>query len=295
MKSFHLHLVSDATGETVTSAARACLVQFPDAHPIQHLWWLVRTQAQVQRVIAGIEANPGIVLFTIVDTGVRGVLEEACRHLQVPCVPVLDPVMAALSAHLETEFTSQPGRQHVLDAEYFDRIDAMHFTIAHDDGQNLDHLDDADVVLVGVSRTSKTPTCMYLANRGLKAANVPLVPGVPPPERLARLRRPLVVGLTKEPRSLTDIRRHRLRLLHQDADSSYADLDAVREEVLAARRLFARHGWPVIDVTRRSIEEAAAAIVQLYAQHLETRQQPQEGEAPDADSGLGQSHPPDGA
>lgn len=295
MKTFHLHLVSDATGETVSSAARACLVQFPDAQPIQHLWWLVRSQAQLQRVIAGIEANPGIVLFTIVDTGVRGILEEACRHLQVPCVPVLDPVMAALSAHLESEFTTQPGRQHVLDAQYFDRIDAMHFTIAHDDGQGLDHLEEADVVLVGVSRTSKTPTCMYLANRGLKAANVPLVPGVPPPEALLRLKRPLVVGLTKEPRSLTDIRRNRLRLLHQQADSSYADLEAVRAEVLAARRLFARQGWPVIDVTRRSIEEASAAIVQLHSQHREKlRQQAQEGEG-DADSGLGESGAADGA
>ncbi|MBY0431918.1 MAG: kinase/pyrophosphorylase, partial [Rhodospirillales bacterium] len=168
MKSFHLHLVSDATGETLSSVARACLVQFETVRSVQHLWWLVRTQGQVDRVIAGIEANPGIVLFTLVDTGVRALLEEACRQMNIPAIPVLDPVMGALANYLEVEFQAQPGRQHMLDAEYFKRIDAMHFTLAHDDGQCVHDLDDADVIVVGVSRTSKTPTCMYLANRGVK-------------------------------------------------------------------------------------------------------------------------------
>lgn len=264
MKSFHLHLVSDATGETLSSVARACLVQFEDVQPVQHLWWLVRTQGQVERVIAGIEANPGIVLFTLVDTGVRAVLEEACRHLHMPCIPVLDPVMAALSGYLEVDFRALPGRQHMLDAEYFRRIDAMHFTLAHDDGQLVSDLDQADIIVVGVSRTSKTPTCMYLANRGIKAANIPLVPGVPPPPELIAARKPLIVGLTKEHKSLVDIRRHRLKFLNQTEETDYADADKVRDEVAAARRLFATHGWPVIDVTRRSIEEASAAILQLY-------------------------------
>lgn len=267
MKSFHLHLVSDATGETVSSVARACLVQFEEHHAVQHLWWLVRTQGQVERVIAGIEANPGIVLFTLVDSGVRALLEEACRQLHVPCIPVLDPVMAALSSYLDAEFRAQPGRQHVLDAEYFRRIDAMHFTLAHDDGQSLHDIDEADIILVGVSRTSKTPTCMYLANRGIKAVNIPLVPGITPPPELLAARRPLIVGLTKDPKSLSDIRRNRLRFLNQDPASEYADEDKVREEVMHARRLFSQHGWPVIDVSRRSIEEASAAILQLYARH----------------------------
>lgn len=271
MKSFHLHLVSDATGETVSSVARACLVQFENVQPIQHLWWLVRTQGQVERVIAGIEANPGLVLFTLVDTGVRAVLEEACKHLHVPCIPVLDPVMVALAGFLEEEVHAQPGRQHVLDAEYFKRIDAMHFTLAHDDGQLVEDLDDADVILIGVSRTSKTPTCMYLANRGLKAANVPLVPGVALPPQVLAARRPLVVGLTKDPKSLSDIRRNRLKFLNQE-ETDYADVDKVREEVNNARRLFARHGWPAIDVTRRSIEEASASILQLFARHQANRE-----------------------
>jgi regulator of PEP synthase PpsR (kinase-PPPase family) len=267
MKTFHLHLVSDATGETVSSVARACLVQFENVQPIQHLWWLVRTQGQVERVIAGIEANPGLVLFTIVDTGVRAVLEEACKHLHITCIPVLDPAMVALAGFLEEEVHATPGRQHVLDAEYFKRIDAMQYTLAHDDGQLVDDLDDADVILIGVSRTSKTPTCMYLANRGLKAANVPLVPGVALPPSVFTAKRPLIVGLTKDPKSLSDIRRNRLRFLNQE-ETDYADVDKVREEVNNARRLFARHGWPVIDVTRRSIEEASATILQLYARHL---------------------------
>lgn len=268
MRTFHLHLVSDATGETVTSVARACMVQFEGMHAIQHNWWLVRTQGQVERVIAGVEEHPGIVLCTLVDSGVRAVLEEACRQLHIPCIPVLDPVMAALSSYLEAEMSApMPGRQYQLDAEYFARIDAMQYTLAHDDGQLLDDLHDADIVVIGVSRTSKTPTCMYLANRGYKCANYPLVPGVPLPRQLDTLKGPLVVGLTKDPKSLSDIRRNRLRFLNQDEESEYAQFEKVREEVATARRLFTRHGWPVVDVTRRSIEEASATIMQLHAQH----------------------------
>jgi len=265
MKRFHLHLVSDATGETVTSVARACLVQFEKVDTVEHLWWLVRTQGQVERVIAGIEANRGIVLFTLVDHGIRSLLEEACRHLRIPCIPVLDPVIGALSGFLETDFKAQPGRQHVLDAEYFSRIDAMHFTLAHDDGQCLHDIDTADIVLVGVSRTSKTPTSMYLANRGLKVANVPLVPAINVPDELLASSHPLIVGLTKDPKALTDIRRVRLQFLNTDDESDYADPERVREEVNWARRLYSKYNWPVIDVTRRSIEEASAAILQLYA------------------------------
>ena len=262
MHTFHLHLVSDATGETVTSVARACMVQFEGVHAIQHNWWLVRTQGQVERVITGIE------VFTLVDAGVRGVLEEACRRLKIPHISLLDPVMATLANFLQVEMKATPGMQYQLDAEYFARIDAMQFTLAHDDGALMEEVEAADIVLVGVSRTSKTPTSMYLANRGLKTANYPLVPGVPLPPELEAATRPLVVGLTKDPKSLTDIRRARLRYLNQEEESAYAQYEQVREEVQNARRLFSRHGWPVVDVTRRSIEEASAAIVQLYNKHM---------------------------
>jgi regulator of PEP synthase PpsR (kinase-PPPase family) len=269
MRSFHLHLVSDATGETVNSVTRACLVQFEGVQPIQHNWWLVRTQGQVERVIAGIEDNPGLVFFTLVDSGVRGLLEEACRQRNIPCISLLDPVMAGLSAFLGVEVQALPGRQYQLDAEYFRRIDAMQFTLMHDDGQLIEAADKADIVLVGVSRSSKTPTCMYLANRGLKCANYPLVPGVPLPPVLERTKKPLIVGLTRDPKSLADIRRARLRLLNQTEEAEYAQFERVREEITEARRLFARLGWPVVDVTRRSIEEASATILQLYDKHLE--------------------------
>jgi [pyruvate, water dikinase]-phosphate phosphotransferase / [pyruvate, water dikinase] kinase len=265
---FHLHLVSDSTGETVHSVARACLVQFDEAEAVEHIWSMVRTKMQMERVIHGIEANPGVVLFTLVDEDLRGVLQEGCRKLQVPAIPVLDPVLAVLASQLGRKSRGLPGQQHLLDSDYFRRIDAMSYTLAHDDGQSAWGLDDADVVLVGVSRTSKTPTCMYLANRGIKAANVPIVPGSPLPDELFKLARPLVVGLTNDPERLVQVRRNRLQQLQQDQGRplEYTDSVAVREEVQQARRLFTERRWPVIDVTRRSIEETAAAIMRLLAQ-----------------------------
>jgi regulator of PEP synthase PpsR (kinase-PPPase family) len=263
---FHLHLVSDATGDTVHSVARACLVQFEDAEAIEHIWSMVRTKSQLERVIAGIEANPGVVLFTLVNETLRSALQEHCRRLQVQAIPVLDPVIGALASFLGRESRGLPGQQHMLDAEYFARIEAMQYALAHDDGQSYWGLDDADVVLVGVSRTSKTPTCIYLANRGIRAANVPFVPGVPLPPELDELKRPLIVGLTNDPERLIQIRRNRLSMLTQTSDpTTYTDLEAVRDEVAQARRLFAERHWPVIDVTRRSIEETAAAILKLLA------------------------------
>jgi [pyruvate, water dikinase]-phosphate phosphotransferase / [pyruvate, water dikinase] kinase len=265
---FHLHLVSDSTGETVHSVARACLVQFEEAEAVEHIWSMVRTKMQMERVIHGIEANPGVVLFTLVDEGLRAVLQEGCRRLQVPAIPVLDPVLAVLASQLGRKSRGLPGQQHLLDTEYFRRIDAMSYTLAHDDGQSAWGLNDADVVLVGVSRTSKTPTCMYLANRGIKAANVPIVPGTPLPPELFSLTRPLVVALTNDPERLVQVRKNRLQQLHheQERPTDYTDTVAVREEVQQARRLFTERRWPVIDVTRRSIEETAAAIMRLLAQ-----------------------------
>ena len=262
---FHLHLVSDSTGETVHSVARACLVQFDDAQPIEHVWSMVRTRNQIERAIAGVEANPGVVLFTLVNDVLRQLLQQGCRRLQVPAIPVLDPVIAALAAYLHRRSRNVPGMQHLLDNEYFARIDAMTFALNHDDGQSSWGLDDADVCLVGVSRTSKTPTCLYLANRGVKAANVPFVPGVPLPPELINAKRPLIVGLTNEAERLIQLRRNRLSLLHQDDTTEYTDIEAVRAEVREARRVFSERHWPVIDVTRRSIEETAAAIMQLLA------------------------------
>ena len=265
MKEFHLHLVSDATGETINSVARACVIQFDQVRPIEHFWNLVRTERQLELVQEAIGTNPGLVMFTLVDEGLRRKLQDFCRELQVPCIPVLDPLINALAAYLGLESQRQPGRQHALDAEYFGRMDAMEFALSHDDGQSGWDLHEADVVLMGVSRTSKTPTCIYLANRGVKAANIPIVPGCPLPPELAKLTRPLMVGLTKDPDRLIQIRRNRLKLLNQGETSTYVDPEIVRQEVTEARRMFSRNGWPVIDVSRRSIEETAAEIMMLLA------------------------------
>jgi regulator of PEP synthase PpsR (kinase-PPPase family) len=266
VKSVHLHLVSDSTGETVRSVARACLSQFEGVTPVEHFWSLVRSEAHLTKVIAGIEAHPGPVLFTMVADGLRESLLSACQRLQVPSISVLDPAMAALGGYLGEESGHRPGRQHALDADYFRRIEAMNFTLAHDDGQLSHDLDKADIVLVGVSRTSKTPTSLYLANRGYRVANIPIVPGVAVPETLFQLKDPLIVGLTNDPGRLVQVRKSRLLSLNEQAETDYVDIERVKEEVAEARRMFTRAGWPMIDVTRRSIEETAAAIITLINQ-----------------------------
>lgn len=277
----NLHLVSDATGETLNAITRATTAQFEHVQIAYHRWSLIRTRFQLHRVLEGIEADPGPVLSTLVDRALRGDLEVTCQRLNVPLVSVLDPVMNLLQDYIGEQAGARPGRQYVLNADYFQRIDAMHYVLSHDDGQARAGLLEADVVLVGVSRSSKTPTCFYLANRGVKAANVPLVPGLPEPDGLHELPVP-VIGLTLEPRALIEIRKHRLRLIasqdnaaliRQDS-SDYVDEEAVKSELLWARRLCNRHGWPVIDVTRRSIEETAATVLQLTeAWHERRRKQ----------------------
>lgn len=266
-KIFHLHLVSDATGETINSVARACLVQFEGIEPVEHTWSLIRTPGQMEKVLVGIAAHPGPVLFTMVNEQLRVLLHDGCRRLQLPCIPVLDPVIGALGSYLGMQSRGLPGRQHELDAEYFSRIDAMSFALSHDDGQASHNYDSADVILVGVSRTSKTPTCIYLANRGIKAANVPVVPGCPLPPELLSTRRALIVGLTKDPAQLVHIRRNRLNMIAGSEPTDYVDLEVVRQEVATARRLCTDNRWPVIDVTRRSIEETAATVIQMLARH----------------------------
>ena len=264
---FHLHLVSDSTGETLINVGRAAAAQYEGVSAIEHVYPLVRSGTQLERVINEIEQAPGIVLYTLVGRELTERLEEACRATGSPLLSVLEPVHQLLQSYLGTHSTARPGAQHMLNAEYFKRIDAMNFTLAHDDG-NLPHdLNEADVILLGVSRTSKTPTAIYLANRGLKTTNIPLIPGVPPPAILETLRQPLIVGLIASPERIVQIRQNRLLSLKADDSSSYVDRDAVANEIASSRRLFARNRWPVIDVTRRSIEETAAAIVDYYREH----------------------------
>ena len=265
-RTTNLHLVSDSTGETLNSMARATLARFEDPHVIQHRWFLVRSRFQLEQVLEGIQAEPGPVLFTLADKSLRHSLEEFCGRLGVTSLSVLDQTLDLLQGAIGEAAKEKRGAQHVLDADYFRRIDAMHYVLAHDDGQGTAGIAEADCCLVGVSRSSKTPTCFYLANRGIKAANVPIVPTSPLPPELENAPCP-VIGLTIDTTALIDIRRHRLKIIgaggvRQDTND-YVDFEAVKAEIQAARRLCTSHGWPVIDVTRRSIEETAATVLQL--------------------------------
>ncbi len=264
---FHLHLVSDSTGETLITVARAAAAQYEGVSAIEHVYPLVRSSVQLDRVISEIGTAPGIVLYTLVDGELATRLEEACRETGSPMLSVLQPVHALFQSYLGTASTPRPGAQHMLNADYFRRIDAMNFTLMHDDGQLPADIDEAEVVLIGVSRTSKTPTAIYLANRGVKTANVPLVPGIPLPPAVERARKPLIVGLVASPERIVQIRQNRLLSLRADDDTDYVDRERVAEEIAHSRRLCARHHWPMIDVTRRSIEETAAAILDLYREH----------------------------
>jgi len=265
MNNYHIHLVSDSTGETIETLARACIAQFEGITVCENVWTLVRTSGQVSKILNGVKQHPGVVIFTMVDRNLRAQLEKGCESLGVPCIAVLDPIMEAFKHQFSAEASFKPGLQHEMDQNYFNRIEAMHFALAHDDGQSTHEIHQADIILLGVSRTSKTPTCVYLANKGLKAANIPIVPQCPLPTDLSdpKFAGCLIVGLTKDPRRLIQVRKNRLSLLNETAHTDYVDLETVVDEVQFARKLCNKHSWPMIDVTRKSIEETATAILNL--------------------------------
>ncbi len=267
---FHIHLISDATGETILSVARAATSQYTHSRALEHMHTMVRSERQLERVITELEEEPGIVLYTLVDRTLSERLEEACKRMGLPCTSVLEPILQILHSYLGDPGARRVGAQHVLDAEYFRRIDALNFTLVHDDGQLAGAIEDADVVLVGISRTSKTPTSIYLANRGVKTANIPIVPGIALPPELETATRPLIVGLIASPERIIQLRENRILTLNAAAPNlAYIDKASVADEVAATRRLCTRNGWPVIDVTRRSIEETAAAVMTLLQERRE--------------------------
>ena len=277
IRDFHMYLVSDATGTTLQGLARAALSQFEGINPVERFWPMIRSEMQLDRAIADIRKNPGPVLFTFVDKKLRRKLQSVCAELDVPCMPVLDPILRTMSSYLGLPSQGVPGLQHSLDEAYFKRIDAVDFALSYDDGRTVEGLEDADVVLVGVSRTSKTPTCIFLARRGIKAANIPLVPHVPFPEEVAKLKNPLIIGLTESPKRLENLRRSRLNAdnaAHKNYDGNeYLDLESIEEEIRAARKLFTKYKWPVIDVTRKSVEETTAEIYALLLRHKGKKKQ----------------------
>jgi len=275
-KKFHLHLVSDSTGETVSSVARAALAQFEHIEAEEHIWPLVRSKGQLEKIIAALAQFPGVVMFTLVDADMREQLRQAAAKHGLPCIPILGHVVRELSNYLGEEATGHSGAQYEMSEDYFQRIDAINYALEHDDGQATWELENADVVIVGPSRTSKSPTCVYLAYRGLKAANVPYVPNVPLPENIVKLKQPLVVGLTIADDRLIEIRTSRLNAMSQDTNTDYVNEERVQDEIETSKRLFRQQNWPVIDVTRRSVEETATLIIQYRARQVEKRRQPKD-------------------
>lgn len=262
---FHLHLVSDATGETLNTVAKAAAAQYADFRPIAHIYALVRTPSQLNRALREIEAQPGIVLFTLINPEIRKHLEQHCEAIGVPCLSILDPIISILSQYLNATSRPQVGGQHALNSDYFRRIDALNFTMAHDDGQSPDDISKSDVILLGISRTSKTPTSIYLAQRGVRTANIPIVPGIPVPRQLLEVHGPLVVGLIASAERIAQIRRHRLLSLKESRSTDYADPRLITDELMVMKSLCSSHDWPMIDVTRRSVEETAATILNMLS------------------------------
>ena len=268
---FHLHLVSDSTGETLTTIAKAAAVQYAMVRPIEHVHPLVRTAKQMKRVIQEIEQAPGIVLYTVVNKELADTLEARCRELNIPSLYVLAPIMGVFESYLGAPRTPTVAGQHVLDASYFRRIDAMNFTLSYDDGKLPEDLNEADIVLLGISRTSKTPTAIYLAQRGYKTVNIPIVPTVPLPARLMEPHSAFVVCLVASAERISEVRRNRAELLSNRNLDDYVDRQLIAAEIFHSRRICAQNDWPVIDVTRRSIEESAAAIIRLMQDRKEGR------------------------
>ena len=270
-QTLHVHLVSDSTGETVHQLARACLAQFADVKTVEHVWTLVRTKAHLEPLFAGLDRHPGILLMSIIDGELRKEIDQACRNRGVPALSILDPVVSLLTTVLGQAMVSTPGGQRRLDTAYFNRVAAVDYAVSHVDGMNMGNLRAADMLLVGVSRTSKTPTSMYLAHRGYKVANYALVPNVDFPLHYLDGLNIFVVGLTNDPRRLSQVRRTRQAAMNDTGNETYIDIDQITAEVRRARRLFTANNWPVIDVTRRSVEETAAAIIQLHTNWVEAQ------------------------
>lgn len=262
-RTIHLHLVSDATGETLISISKAVMAQYEGISAYEHMYMLVRSTRQLKRTLREIENNPGPVLHTVVNQKLVAQLEKRGAELKIPVIPVLDGIIKIFDQYLGASHKPIISGQHAMDDSYFRRIEALNFTMEHDDGRLPDNINDADIILLGISRTSKTPTGIYLAQRGYKTANVPLVPSLPFPRALLEPHDAFVACLIASPERISEVRQHRSHMLSDRELEDYIDRAQISEEISYSRRICARHGWPVIDVTRRSVEETAATILQL--------------------------------
>ncbi|MBL6785218.1 MAG: kinase/pyrophosphorylase [Rickettsiales bacterium] len=262
-KQINLHLISDSTGETLLSMSRAVLSQFTNVEVNEFVWSLVRSDVKIDKIIDSIKQNPGIVLYTILDEDLLKTLIKYCEENNLPCIAALDNIIHKFSKYIGENVVNHPGRQYKLDDDYFNRIDAINFTINHDDGQKLQDVENSDVIIVGPSRTSKSPTCIYLAYRGIKAANVPFVKEVQFSDKIAQIKNKLIVGFSIDPEILIQIRKARVKNLGAGGQFDYIDMKKVREELSAARRLYIENKWPIIDISRKSVEETATSIIQM--------------------------------
>jgi [pyruvate, water dikinase]-phosphate phosphotransferase / [pyruvate, water dikinase] kinase len=264
MQHINLHLISDSTGETIGAISRAVLSQFPNIEAEEFMWSLVRTKGQIEKIAQEIKKKPGIVLYTILDKKILKNLVECCKKNDIPCIAALDEVIKSFAEQLNQKISYQTGRQHILDDEYFKKIEAINYTINHDDGQKTHELNDADIVIVGPSRTSKSPTSIYLSYRGYRTANVPFVKDIPLPQQLFELTKPLVIGFVISTDRLINIRKNRLTSLKQATDNIYVDQNLVSQEIQAAKKIYQQNNWPIIDISSKSVEENAASIIQMY-------------------------------
>ncbi len=271
---YHVHLVADAPAETLQQLFGRAALSFSRHEPIVHVHAMVDEAAALRGVLEELENEPGLVLHMLGDPALRRRLEESCAAQGLPCMAVLDPLVEMLSAYLNTHGAPARRRRLPLDDHYFSRMRALDFAMLHDDGQNLDTVHEADIVLVGLSRTSKTPTSIYLANHGLRTANVPFISIDSIPRQVLALSGPLVVGLVASTGRLRNVRRSRLEEMRaQGSAGDYATREQIAREIRDLSRLCARHGWPVIDVSRRAVEETAAIIMNLHRDHVRRQQE----------------------
>ncbi|MFZ8864746.1 MAG: pyruvate, water dikinase regulatory protein [Rickettsiales bacterium] len=272
-KKINIHLISDSTGETLGAISRAVISQFRGVESNEFMWSLVRTKKKMKEVIEKIKEQRGIVLYTILSQELLDLLLEECKKHQIATIPALDEIIEKFSKYIGQEIINKPGRQHILDQDYFKKIEAINYTISHDDGQKIEGIEEADVIIIGPSRTSKSPTCIYLSHRGLKAANIPYISGVLLPEKITQIKNSLIIGLTINSEALIQIRKNRIKILGQNISSGneYIDYESVDKEVKEARKYYLQHNWPIIDVSKKSIEETAAAIIEKYYEFKKKR------------------------
>ena len=266
MKNTHqVYLISDSTGETLDRIFMALKAQFSNFNYELNQFSFTRTENQISTILKDAKNKDSpIILYTVVNSKLAKFLSEEANKIQIPCFGVLGDLILNFSKILNQKATHQPSGQHVLDEDYYKRIEAIQFTMNHDDGNNTENILESDIILIGVSRTSKTPTSIYLANKGLKTSNIPLVNDMSIPKEVIKSSTICIIGLTTEAERLYDIRRNRLNSLKENEASDYTSLEKIRDEIDQSRKIFKQNKWPIIDVTRKSVEETAASIIKIF-------------------------------